>query len=138
MDCFYYRINNLLDENGNPNYRGLDIDKIVAGSQVLPHHKVILKENYCILAYPEDKKTSRDLIQITKEEYNAIKINLQENRPEAVSLEQTIEQLVQSNKSLEESLLEMTNLAAEQEQRNIRNEEAIMELTTMIGGMTNV
>lgn len=49
-----------------------------------------------------------------------------------------LEKLKQKTQELETGLVEMTTLAAEQEQRNIRNEEAIMELTTMIGGITNV
>ncbi|MFL0365388.1 hypothetical protein ACH0BF_20480 [Pseudobacillus sp. 179-B 2D1 NHS] len=49
-------------------------------------------------------------------------------------VQEEVDQLKQKNAELETSLLEMTVLAAEQEQRNIQNEQAIMELTTIIAG----
>ncbi|OCA85216.1 hypothetical protein [Pseudobacillus wudalianchiensis] len=51
-----------------------------------------------------------------------------------LSPEEELVQIKQKNRELEASLLEMSMLAANQEQRNIQNEKAIIELTTIIAG----
>jgi hypothetical protein len=51
-------------------------------------------------------------------------------------LKQENDQPKQKNTSLEASLLEMTAIAAQQEQRIVHNEQAILELTTLIAGGT--
>lgn len=62
--------------------------------------------------------------------------NLLENRdiqPQP-SQEEEISQLKQKTQEIEFALVEMSTYAAMQEQRNIQNEQAILELTTMIAG----
>ncbi|MEH6943373.1 hypothetical protein [Bacillus sp. JJ722] len=48
--------------------------------------------------------------------------------------EEKTERLEATNAQLESSLIEMSEIAAYQEQRNIQNEKAIMELTMIVGG----
>lgn len=57
-----------------------------------------------------------------------------ETIPIPPTFSQQIVELQEKNKELESALVEMSALAAEQEQRNIQNEQAIMELTTMLAG----
>lgn len=57
-----------------------------------------------------------------------------ETIPVPPTFSQQISELQTKNTELESALVEMSALAAEQEQRNIQNELAIMELTTMLAG----
>ena len=57
-----------------------------------------------------------------------------DNMQHQPSQEEEISQLKQKTQELEFALVEMSTYAAMQEQRNIQNEQAILELTTMIAG----
>ena len=69
-----------------------------------------------------------------------LEIPLQNDIPDGEALpvqptfEQRINELQTKNVELESALVEMSTYAAMQEQRNIQNEQAILELTTMIAG----
>lgn len=121
---FYYKVNNLKNNLGDIDYKGLDIKKNLPGSQIYPLD--LQKYNYCILANSEDI-THEDLIELTEEEYLQLKDEiLAEYPPTPEEKENT------KIAELETALLEMSTLSAIQQ---AQTEQVIMELTMMIGGM---
>ena len=54
--------------------------------------------------------------------------------PVLPTFEQRLNELQTQNVELESALVEMSTYAAMQEQRNFQNEQAILELTSMIAG----
>lgn len=76
---FCYKLNNFLNGFGQPNYKGLDKDKNIAGSQIYPYDFNI--NNFCSLVNMEDIKSNGDLVQITEEEYLKIKEEIQSSYP---------------------------------------------------------
>jgi formaldehyde-activating enzyme involved in methanogenesis len=68
---YFYKINNLINQKGNADYKGIDISKIMPGTQVYPQD--YKTNNSCLIASTEVKQTNGDLVQITEEEYNTFK-----------------------------------------------------------------
>lgn len=70
----YLRINNLFNSFNQPDYKGLDIDLFISGSQV---YDLEPSSNYCIIATNEENIISHSDIQIISEsEYLQEKQNI--------------------------------------------------------------
>lgn len=67
----YFKILNLLKENGNADYKTLDILKIVIGSQVYDN-----SNNIAYIEYNESYSPHSDLVEITQSDYDNAKIAL--------------------------------------------------------------
>lgn len=65
---FSYKINNLLKGDCTLDYKGLDLNLIIAGTQIYNSDY-----SFCLLVTTEDVATNGDLVQITEAEYNTLK-----------------------------------------------------------------
>ena len=86
----FVKVMNLFDNQGTANYKGLDLSKIIAGTQLYP-----INENVAYVGYEDyELPQHEDLLVITEDEYLQIKNEIEANRP----------------KTLEEELQERINL----------------------------
>ncbi len=96
----YYKINNLINDFGEYDYKGLDTSLFVAGGQIYPRDK-----NYCFIATKEEaNKQHEDLIEIHEDEYKNIKKEYNE------SLQQEQQEEKNKIKELEGTILELTSI----------------------------
>jgi hypothetical protein len=65
------KVSNLVQPNGTADYKGLDLDKIVPGSQLYPDN-----ENTVYFFYTGDVVEHADVMVITEEEYYAKKAEI--------------------------------------------------------------
>lgn len=80
------KISNLLDSYGTADYKGIDLNKIIPGSQLYPQDG----SNTAYLKYNSNTLPSdADLTEITEDEYNQIKTLIDKNKPQ--SLEDRVE-----------------------------------------------
>lgn len=68
---YYYKINNLIQNDGSADYKGLSINSIVTGTQVYPHN--LTENNMCLVGSTEERESVGDLVKITEQEYNDLK-----------------------------------------------------------------
>lgn len=70
----YVKINNFYNSFGQPDYKGLNLNQICAGSQLYPP-----SATYCVIATNEELTTlPTDVVEITEEQYNTEKANMPE------------------------------------------------------------
>ncbi|PFW61560.1 hypothetical protein [Bacillus sp. AFS075034] len=129
----FYKVINFLKENGEADYKGLDTSQFKFEGQFYDFENKV-----CVIATKQlNFAGHKEVTELTQTEYKEIadiitQKNNTPNTPEEPNADgDRIEQL-------EAALVETTALLATQQQINIKNEQAIMELTQMIGGMTNV
>jgi len=104
----FYLIKNLLDTFGNADYKGLNIEQFVRGSQVCSYD---LTE--CVIATYEDfQGQHEDLIELTEDEYKAEVKRIKSEYPPSPE---------EQEKELQTRLQEA--------------EQAVLELSTIIGEM---
>ena len=73
----FVKVMNLFDNQGTANYKGLDLSKIIAGTQLYPINK-----NVAYVGYEDDEIPQHEDLQIiTEEEYLQIKSEIEANRP---------------------------------------------------------
>lgn len=89
-----------------------------------------LENEMQITEYTKDRKTVSHKISVPVQSV----IPPGEVIPVPPTFSQQIAELQNKNNELESALVEMSSLTAEQEMRNIQNEQAIMELTILVGG----
>lgn len=70
------KINNLRQQDGKSDYKGLDIDLIEPGTQLYP-----TKENTAYFKYNGFKNQNSDVIEITESEYIAKKNEIESTLP---------------------------------------------------------
>ncbi|MGG3800470.1 hypothetical protein [Metabacillus fastidiosus] len=83
-----------------------------------------------VTEYTRDGKTVSHTVRVLQ----TAQIPPEEVLPVPPTFEQRIAELQAKNAELEAALVEMTELAAQQEQRSTQNEQAIVELTMLVGG----
>lgn len=64
----YLKINNIKTQTGQIDYKGLDIEKFIPGSQVYPQDL-----RFCLVETLEVTSESEDVVVLSVEEYNNIK-----------------------------------------------------------------
>lgn len=79
------KISNLIQPNGRADYKGLDLEKIVAGSQLYPN------DNTAYFFYTGDVIEHPDVLVISEDEYNAKKVEIESNLP--LSIDERLELL---------------------------------------------
>ncbi|MBG9655008.1 hypothetical protein [Cytobacillus firmus] len=73
----FIKIYNLINEQGVANYKGLDLAKIIAGTQLYPS-----SVNVAYIGYVDDEIPQHEDLQIvTEDEYLQIKNEIEANRP---------------------------------------------------------
>lgn len=73
----YYKIRNIVLPSGAIDYKGFDIDKFTAGYQRYSHDM-----SFCVIATPEEYSgKSLDVNQITSEEYQNLRILIEQSTP---------------------------------------------------------
>lgn len=122
----YYKVEIFINEDGYCDYKGLDIDLIVAGTQVYPHD--FKANNICLMANAENIEGVNDLIQITEKEYNELKGEILAAHPNN-EMPSEMERLQQEN--LELKLAEMAEV---QEQHKLETQLALTELAEALAG----
>lgn len=90
----YIKINNFYDAFGQPNYKGLNLDEIISGSQLYPENST-----YAIVATNQELTTlPMDVEEITQEQYLQEKTNLQtanqQNQADLQQLQNTVAELI--------------------------------------------
>jgi polyhydroxyalkanoate synthesis regulator protein len=101
---FYYKILNLVKENGRCDYKGLDIEKIMPGSPVYNDPHITM----CVLASEEDIQGTEELIKLTEEEYTTEAETIKANIPPAPPTPQEeITQLKEQNVLMQQALDEL-------------------------------
>jgi hypothetical protein len=90
VNRMFYEINNLRENGFVCNYKGLDIDRIIAKSQVYNFDSDI-----CILETQQSNVKHKDLIKISQEQYLAKKeeIETKINKNKPISAEEKIAEL---------------------------------------------
>ncbi len=107
----YIKISNLIQSDGNADYKTLNLDFIVPGSQIYPTN-----ENVAYVEYNKTFEVHDELSEVTKEEFYAVRESL--NTHQELTFDERL---------------------AIQGQRIQEQEQAIMELTALIsGGGANV
>lgn len=77
----YIKIRNLIQENGNADYKGLDINKIKN-----PFYD--FENNLAYVEYNEEYSTNNDLLEITEEQVQLEKLAIENRQP--LTLEERI------------------------------------------------
>lgn len=121
----YYKLTNVVKENGSIDYKGLNKNANVAGSQFYD-----LTNNFCILINSQ-KVTGNDIREINQEEYETLKQQLQSD--EQVD-ELTV--LRQENTTLQLAVSEITMYVAEQDLKIEAQNQVISELSLLLAGGT--
>lgn len=80
---YYYKISNFI-QGAICNYKGLNIDLIIPGTQAFSD---LNQNNMCILASSENIPSKDDLIQISEDRYNSIKQQIQASSVPVMTLE---------------------------------------------------
>jgi hypothetical protein len=80
------KITNLIQQNGQADYKGLNLDTIVKGSQLYPEN-----ENVAYVKYVGAIPIHSDVSEIAQAEYDSIKQSIENSRPP--SLEERIKTL---------------------------------------------
>lgn len=114
---FIVKVNNLTQANGKLDYKGLDINKIVGGTQLYPSY-----DNVAYFFYDGEVNEGGDIQIITQATYDSHKIRIDEENASFITPEKRIEQLE-------------SELAVAKED-NVSNMLAITELYEMILGGT--
>ena len=70
------KVNNLFNNTGLADYKGLDLEKIVAGTQLYPYN-----DNFCALYYMGELPEHSDLEELSQEDYELIKENIKKETP---------------------------------------------------------
>jgi len=92
------KIYNLIDAHGVADYKGLDLTKIIAGTQLYP-----INENVAYVGYEDDEIPQHEDLQIiTEEEYLQIKNEIEVNKPK--TLEEELEELKQRQALIKQAL----------------------------------
>lgn len=92
----YIKISNLINTQGVADYKGLDLTKIITGSQIYPDN-----ENVAYFKYDGEPIEHPDITVIDETTYNNVKNSL--NKPPQLSLENRVS-------ALEEALLQALGL----------------------------
>lgn len=103
----YLKVNNLIQLGGNADYKGLDINLIVGGTQL---YFLDNGKNEAYFMYKGDAVDHFDLEVITEEQYQAAKREYEESMPVTVSPEEEIQYLKNENEQL---FRELFNLQTE-------------------------
>lgn len=120
----YIKVDNLIQLNGNADYKGLDIDGILAGTQI---YLLENGKNEAYFTYNGDIVGHDDIQQITEEEYLAVKYDYEKSLSVAVNPEEEIQQL----------RLAMAEMAEAHEQEKTEMQLALAELAELVGGEAN-
>lgn len=96
----FIKVINLIQENGNADYKTLQIGKIIQ-----PFYN--FDKNECYLQYDEAFTPHEDLIEITEEQYFA---KQEEQQKKVAPLEDKVKQLEEENEALRESQLSQDEL----------------------------
>jgi len=99
----YIKINNLIQKNGVADYKGLDLNLIIPGTQIYP-----ATENTAYFYYNGEKNENADVLGITESEYMAKKSEDESNL--SISAEEEIKLLKQENLSIKQSMAELAEL----------------------------
>lgn len=96
----FFKIINYYDQNGVVDYKGLDIDKIVAGTQAYDH----LGER-CLIGYEGEYDPHPEIVELTSEQYETEKQDIIASYPPApATTDQRVEALEQENAELKARL----------------------------------
>lgn len=99
----YFKINNLLNEFNQPDYKGFDIDKFVVGSQVYAQDF-----SYCLIATTEEDAIKHDdIAELTHTQYVEEKNRIKSEKViENETTDKKIENLHNENKELKLAVAE--------------------------------
>lgn len=106
----YYKINNLINDFGEYDYKGLDTSLFVAGGQIYPRN-----ENHCFIATKEETNVKHeDLTEIHEDEYKNIKKEYNESlKQEQQKEENKIKELEEKSERQEKEITAMALTMAE-------------------------
>lgn len=108
----YIKINNFYNQFGQPDYKGLDINKNIPGSQLYPANAT-----YCIVATNEELSTlPTDVEEITEDQYNTEKANMQSANQQPSQnqiLAQTVADLTLQNADLVDRMQTLSQTIAQ-------------------------
>ncbi|MFY2158505.1 hypothetical protein ACOSZF_23405 [Cytobacillus firmus] len=74
----YIRVENLYSIDGQADYKGLEFNKIVSGTQLYPRN-----ENYCMIGYLGTLVEHPDITVITDTDYQTLRKTLEESTPKS-------------------------------------------------------
>lgn len=95
----YIKVINLFNLGGTADYKGLDLQKIVPGTQLYP-----VNENYCIVGYNGDIPNHADLTVVTEEEWLNLRTEIENNQPKS-PIQELEEKQALMQQALDELLL---------------------------------
>lgn len=125
---FYYKINNLIKQNGQCDYKGLDIEKIIGGTQ--RYDKIEQQtDNWCILASEENLDETTELIKLTENEYLDI---IEELNIERELIAQKMARQKEEELKQQQQMLQQINMVPELEAKIRLMQQALDEM--ILGG----
>lgn len=95
----FVKINNLFGLNGQADYKGMNLNNIIAGTQSYSHD-----DNSCVLGYSGEVSAHPDLTEVTEQEYRLVKQEFESKRPKS-ELEILKEEQALMKQALDELLL---------------------------------
>lgn len=98
----YVKVSNVFTSQGNADYKGLDLDKIVPGTQLYPQGA-----NYCIVGYEGDLPMNTDLVEVTETDHTTLMDQIKNNQPLSLSdqLAKANDQITLMQKALDSLIL---------------------------------
>ena len=103
---YSYKIINLIKKNGKADYKGLNVNDIIPGTQI--YDTVIMNE--CVLKSSEDLPQGTELLKLTDEEYEIEKNAILQRQPIPKTSEQKIAELQETIDALAFEILELKKL----------------------------
>lgn len=124
----FIKVNKLVSNYGTYDYKGLDLSKVVPGSQVYPFD--LESNNYCVMIVRETV-VHDDIDVLSEDMYLQLKAKIEKDYPVVEDEQSKIEQLEQENYELKMATAE---LAEQQVQSNYETNMAIAELAELVIG----
>lgn len=97
----YLKVNNLLNTFGQPDYKGLDISKIVPASPKYP-----IDLSCCILATTEAEFEHEDILELPESEYLVLKSQIEDEHQNAVDSFENRLKVMEEEKALMQAALD--------------------------------
>ena len=124
------KVSNLFT-NGKADYKGLDLDKIVGGTQLYPKD-----DNVAYFYYEGDVTGNEEITIIDQAMYEEKKQSIVDEASNTMTTEKEIEQLKQQNKELSLATLELADTVAAQDALLREQQAALLDLANTLAEVT--
>ena len=121
------KVNNLIQISGAADYKGLNLNKIVTGTQIYPP-----TDNSAYFYYEGDYAPLKDIQEVDEVTYQQVIEEMSNRTGDTVSSEQEIELLKQKNEELTIATVELADTVAIQNAQIKEQGEALIDLANTL------